>query len=105
METFYTDNQTYVASKAQLVDIEQSLAAAPGNSFTVTSPTVNSYTLSGSPRRATRSRSPRRLDGSVIALLQPHRRHHQGRLPGQQQLVSTAPPRRAPVDLGRSWYG
>ena len=29
METFYTDNQTYVASKAQLVDIEQSLAAAP----------------------------------------------------------------------------
>jgi hypothetical protein len=37
METFSTDNQTYVATKAQLVDIEQSLAAAPGNSFTVTS--------------------------------------------------------------------
>ena len=29
METFYTDNQTYVADKAALVDIEQSLAAAP----------------------------------------------------------------------------
>ena len=42
METFYTDNQTYVASKAQLVDIEQSLAAAPGNSFTVTSSSATS---------------------------------------------------------------
>jgi type IV pilus assembly protein PilA len=47
METFYTDNQTYVASKAQLVDIEQSLAAAPGDSFTIVgTPTATTYTLS-----------------------------------------------------------
>jgi type IV pilus assembly protein PilA len=46
METFYTDNQTYVATKAQLVDIEQSLAAAPGNSFTVVNSAADSYTLS-----------------------------------------------------------
>ena len=45
METFYTDNQTYVASKTQLIDIEQSLAAAPGNSFTVVAGGCDSYTL------------------------------------------------------------
>ena len=44
METFYTDNQNYNATKAQLIDIEQSLAAAPGNSFTVT-PGPDTYTL------------------------------------------------------------
>jgi type IV pilus assembly protein PilA len=44
METFYTDNQNYNATKAQLVDIEQSLAAAPGNSFTPTGGTDN-YSL------------------------------------------------------------
>jgi type IV pilus assembly protein PilA len=47
METFYTDNQTYVADKAALIDIEQSLAAAPGDSFTVVgTPTTTSYALS-----------------------------------------------------------
>jgi type IV pilus assembly protein PilA len=47
METFYTDNQTYVATKADLIDIEQSLAAAPGDSFTVVgTPTATTYTLS-----------------------------------------------------------
>ena len=45
METFYTDNQTYVATKAELVDIEQSLAAAPGDSFTVVSSAADAYTL------------------------------------------------------------
>ena len=45
METFYTDNQSYVATKAQLVDIEQSLAAAPGDSFTVVASAADSYTL------------------------------------------------------------
>src|SRR5665809_67025 len=45
METFYTDNQTYVASKLQLVDIEQSLASAPGDSFTVVSSGENEYVL------------------------------------------------------------
>ena len=45
METFYTDNQTYVANKTQLIDIEQSLAAAPGDSFEVQSSAVDAYQL------------------------------------------------------------
>ena len=46
METFYTDNQNYNADKNALIDIEQSLAAAPGDSFTVTTATpFDSYTL------------------------------------------------------------
>ena len=46
METFYTDNQNYNADKAALIDIEQSLAAAPGDSFTVTTASpYDAYTL------------------------------------------------------------
>jgi type IV pilus assembly protein PilA len=45
METFYTDNQTYTANKTQLVEIEQSLAAAPGDSFTVTTAAADNYKL------------------------------------------------------------
>ena len=45
METYYTDNQTYAANKTQLIDIEQSLAAAPGDSFTVVSAGVDAYVL------------------------------------------------------------
>jgi hypothetical protein len=45
METFYTDNQTYVATVAQLQDIEQSLATAPGSSLAVTGTAVDAYTL------------------------------------------------------------
>ena len=44
METWYTDNQNYSATKAQLEDIEESLKSAPGT-FTVT-PGVDAYTLS-----------------------------------------------------------
>ncbi len=65
METFYTDNQTYVATKAQLVDIEQSLAAAPGNSFTVTSPTVDSYTLSVQSKTGNTFSIAKASDGTV----------------------------------------
>jgi type IV pilus assembly protein PilA len=65
METFYTDNQTYVATKAQLVDIEQSLAAAPGNSFTVTSPTATSYTLSVQSKTGNTFSVAKATDGSV----------------------------------------
>ena len=46
METFYTDNQTYVATEAQLIEIEQSLAAAPGDSFKVVSSAADAYSLS-----------------------------------------------------------
>ena len=45
METFYTDNQTYVATKTQLIDIEQSLAAAPGDSFDGPDSAVDAYQL------------------------------------------------------------
>ena len=65
METFYTDNQTYVATKAQLVDIEQSLAAAPNNSFTVTSPTATSYTLTVTSKTGNPFSIAKATDGSV----------------------------------------
>ena len=44
METWYTDNQNYSATKAQLEDIEESLKSAPGT-LTVT-PGIDSYSLS-----------------------------------------------------------
>jgi type IV pilus assembly protein PilA len=45
METFYTDNQTYVATKAQLEDIEQSLATGAGATLAVTGTAADTYTL------------------------------------------------------------
>jgi type IV pilus assembly protein PilA len=44
METYYTDNQNYNASKANLQDIESSLLSAPGSTLAVT-PGTDSYTL------------------------------------------------------------
>jgi type IV pilus assembly protein PilA len=46
METWYTDNQNYNATKTDLVNIEQSLAAAPGDSFTVVTNGLDNYALS-----------------------------------------------------------
>jgi type IV pilus assembly protein PilA len=66
METFYTDNQTYVATKAQLVDIEQSLAAAPGDSFTVVAtPTATSYALTVTSKTGNVFKITKATDGSV----------------------------------------
>jgi type IV pilus assembly protein PilA len=46
MKTYYTDNQTYVgATPAELQKIEPSLAQGQGSTLAVTSPTVNSYTV------------------------------------------------------------
>jgi type IV pilus assembly protein PilA len=45
METFYTDNQTYVATKAQLEDIEESLKTSPGSSLVVSGTAADAYTL------------------------------------------------------------
>jgi type IV pilus assembly protein PilA len=48
METWYTDNQTYVATAAQLQDIESSLnvsAATKPDYLTVTGTSVDGYTL------------------------------------------------------------
>jgi type IV pilus assembly protein PilA len=46
MKAFYTDNQTYVgATTTELQKIEPSLAQGQGSTLTITSPTVNSYTV------------------------------------------------------------
>jgi type IV pilus assembly protein PilA len=45
IETYYTDNQTYVATKAQLEDIEESLKSGAGASLTVTGTAADAYTL------------------------------------------------------------
>jgi type IV pilus assembly protein PilA len=65
METFYTDNQTYVATKAELVDIEQSLAAAPGNSFTVNLSSATTYTLGVTSKTGNTFTIAKAADGSV----------------------------------------
>ena len=44
METYYTDNQNYQASAANLKDIEESLNSAPGSSLVVT-PGDKGYTV------------------------------------------------------------
>jgi type IV pilus assembly protein PilA len=45
IETFYTDNQTYVATKADLENIEESLKSGAGASLTVTGTATDAYTL------------------------------------------------------------
>jgi type IV pilus assembly protein PilA len=65
METFYTDNQSYVATKAQLVDIEQSLAAAPGDSFTVVASGPDSYTLRVTSKTTNTFTIAKASDGTV----------------------------------------
>jgi len=47
METWYTDNQNYSATKDQLIEIESSLAQAPGtNGLTIVSQGADAYSLS-----------------------------------------------------------
>jgi type IV pilus assembly protein PilA len=65
METFYTDNQTYQASKAQLVDIEQSLAAAPNNSFTVVTANASDYQLKVTSKTGNSFTITKATDGTV----------------------------------------
>src|SRR3982750_2771785 len=45
IETFYTDNQTYVATKTQLEDIEESLKTGAGATLAVTGTGIDAYTL------------------------------------------------------------
>ena len=60
METWYTDNQNYVATKAQLERHRGVAGQAPRARFTSSLPSVDAYTLLASRRRpATRSPSPR----------------------------------------------
>ena len=65
METFYTDNQNYNANKAQLVDIEQSLAAAPGDSFTVVTAAADNYALRVTSKTNNTFTITKAADGSV----------------------------------------
>ncbi len=64
METWYTDNQNYNAVKTDLVNIEQSLAAAPGNSFTVTGGPDN-YSLSVTSKTTNVFTIAKASDGTV----------------------------------------
>jgi type IV pilus assembly protein PilA len=64
METWYTDNQNYSAVKADLVNIEQSLAASPGNSFAVTGGTDN-YSLSVTSKTTNVFTIAKASDGTV----------------------------------------
>ena len=45
IETYYTDTQTYVATKAQLEDIEESLKSGAGATLAVTGTAADAYTL------------------------------------------------------------
>jgi type IV pilus assembly protein PilA len=64
METWYTDNQNYSATKTDLVNIEQSLAAAPGNSFAVT-PGTDNYSLSVTSKTTNVFTIAKASDGTV----------------------------------------
>ena len=96
METFYTDDQTYVgANVAALRDIEASLGTGAGTTLAVTGLSLTEYTLDVTSktqslldRQGHHRRRHARLHASV----------HQGRLPRQPHLVknlSPAPPRPA----------
>ena len=104
METFYTDNQTYdrlegAAGRHRAVPRRRS-----GNSFNRHEPDRQlCYTLSVQSKTGNTFSIVKASDGSVARSCS-HRRHHQGRLPGQQQLVSTAPHRPLRSILDRSWW-
>ena len=85
METFYTDNQTYAATKTQLVEIEQSLAAAPGDSFTVNTAAADNYTLTVTSKTGNDFVITKAATGVVTRTCT--RTNQQGRLPRQHQLV------------------
>ena len=65
METYYTDNQNYQADKPKLIDIEQSLAAAPGDSFTVVTANAADYKLSVKSKTGNTFFITKATDGTV----------------------------------------
>ena len=65
METWYTDNQNYNATKAQLEDIEQSLTTGAGASLAVT-PGANSYTLTVTVAGTTNTFTIQKLATGVV---------------------------------------
>ena len=82
METYYTDNQTYVAhQRLSLIDIEQSLAAAPGDSFTwLGTADRDGVHADGHVEDRQHVHDRQGADGTVTRTCT-DRQHHQGRLP------------------------
>ena len=86
METYYTDNQTYVGADQNAIrDIEASLSSGAGATITAERPDGHGLRARGD-----------REDRQQVQDHQEHRRHgrpylhphqHQGRLPGQHHLV------------------
>ena len=89
METFYTDNQTYMSRpRLSSSTSRQSLAAAPGDSFTVVTPVRDALRRCASRRRrTTRSPSPRRHAGTVTRYVLPSPGTTKGGCPTSTQLV------------------
>ena len=87
METWYTDNQNYVATDTDLENIEESLKSTPGAFVVTLRPTGDdAYTLSVTSKTGNTflDRQGRQRRGH--AFLHSHR-HDQGRLPRERQLV------------------
>ena len=86
METYYTDNQTYVgADQAASVDIEASLGSRRRRLDHRRPPGADSYSLSVTSKTSNTFTIAKADDGTVTRSCT--RTEHQGRLPGQPQLV------------------
>ena len=86
METYYTDNQTYVgADQAAIRDIEASLASGAGATITPSGQSATEYVLTATSKTNNTFTITKAIDGHRDAILHPP--EHQGRLPGQHQLV------------------
>ena len=86
METYYTDNQTYVgADVAALKDIEASLGSGAGTTLTATGQSLTAYKLDVTSKtdEPLLDREEHRRYGCPCL----HASVHQGRLPLQPQLV------------------
>ncbi|HYM57969.1 MAG TPA: prepilin-type N-terminal cleavage/methylation domain-containing protein, partial [Solirubrobacteraceae bacterium] len=66
METWYTDNQNYNATKAELIEIESSMAAAPNDSFTVVANGADSYSLRVTSKTTNPFTITKASDGTVV---------------------------------------
>ena len=66
METYYTDNQTYVgAGQAQIQEIEASLSSGAGSSISPTGQTTTGYTLTATAKTGNTFSIVKAVDGTV----------------------------------------
>ena len=66
METYYTDNQTYIgADQAALRDIESSLASGAGASINPSGQTLTGYTLTATAKTGNTFSIVKAVDGTV----------------------------------------